>query len=638
MLFSNTKFLTEIKDEQSTRNKLKHLLVLLTRLLAVFFLVMAFAQPFIPSNKTNTAGEKLISVYLDNSFSMQTEGKGYLLFDEAKTVAQKVIEAYGENNKFQILTNDFEAKHQRIVGKSEVLNMLSDVKVSAAKQNKDVVLEKQKIGAKKFEGDKIIYQLSDFQKQNTLFEADSNLAINLIQFEPTTVRNISIEEVWFEAPVQLLGQNNKLLVKIRNQSEEEQSGSFQLSLNGVAKSIGNYTIKPYEFIVDTIQFTIAEANWNKGKITINDYPLTFDDTYFFSFFVEKQLQVYTIFEGTGDKFPKAVFFNNEQVAYESTLVGNIDYNKIQSQHLVVLSNLKTISTGLSDALRTYLNSGGQVLFIPNGEGSIQSYNQFLSAISFGAFTNKSSTAREITNINLDHDVLKDIFDERPNNISLPMVNEYYVLNRTVKQETILSFADGSNYLSSASVQNGNLYVLSSALGEKYSDFTQQAVFAPIIYKMAVLGAKNVNISYMLAANTTITLDELPENTESLYRISNEQVDIIPQKTMYNGQVSLNLPGDQLESGFYTVAVDDEDYAMTIALNYDRTESDLTYFSTEELKSTFFNSSVKIIENNLVSIQENVKQLEEGKSFWKLCIILALIFLALEILLLRFLPN
>src|ERR1700749_154283 len=69
--FSNVKFLREVKEETTSRSRLKHLLVLAARLLALTFLVLAFAQPFIP-NKRNTGagGRRLISFYIDNSFSM----------------------------------------------------------------------------------------------------------------------------------------------------------------------------------------------------------------------------------------------------------------------------------------------------------------------------------------------------------------------------------------------------------------------------------------------------------------------------------------------------------------------------------------------------------------------------------------
>jgi hypothetical protein len=42
--FSNVKFLKEVKEETASRSKLKHLLVLAARMLALAFLVFAFAQ------------------------------------------------------------------------------------------------------------------------------------------------------------------------------------------------------------------------------------------------------------------------------------------------------------------------------------------------------------------------------------------------------------------------------------------------------------------------------------------------------------------------------------------------------------------------------------------------------------------
>ena len=638
ILFSNTKFLTEIKEEQATKNKLKHLLVLLARMLAVLFLVLAFAQPFISSNKIGDSSEKLISVYLDNSFSMQTEGLGYLLFDEAKTTAQKLIEAYADNNKFQILSNDFEAKHQRIIGKAEALNLLSQIKVSAASQDKDLVFEKQKNATKKFEGNRIFYQLSDFQLNNALPTSDEEAHLNLINFEASTIRNVSIQEVWFDAPMQLLGQNKKVLVKISNQSEEEQNGSYQLSLNGVAKSIGNYTIRPNDYIIDTLQFTITQEGWNKGKVSINDYPLTFDDNYFFTFFVEKAMDVYCIYEANGERFPKAVFDGNTQVSYSSSAAGNVDYAKIEAQDLVLISNLKSISSGLSDALMKYVKGGGQLFFIPNNEGSIASYNQFFASVELGTFSQRIKEARTVSSINLQHDLLNDIFDETPTNMVLPIVNEYFTLNTTPKQTSIMAFADGTNYLSSSSYGNGHVYILCSALGEAYTNFSQQAIFAPISHKMAILGAAGAPNSFTIEANTNIVLKDLPKNPESLFRLKKDEQEMIPQKSIYDGRVNLSLPGNQLEATYYEVSADDEDYKAEIALNYDRKESDLTFYSYEDLKENFVNSNVSVLTNNLAEINDNVKQLEDGQSFWKLCIILALLFLAIEILLLRFLSN
>ena len=67
--FSNTRFLKEVKQETQAKSKLKHLLVLAARILAIIFIVLAFAQPFIPvENKQISIGDKSISLFIDNSF------------------------------------------------------------------------------------------------------------------------------------------------------------------------------------------------------------------------------------------------------------------------------------------------------------------------------------------------------------------------------------------------------------------------------------------------------------------------------------------------------------------------------------------------------------------------------------------
>ena len=71
--FTNVKFIAEIKQETKKRSQLKHLLILLARLLAIACLVMVFAQPYLPSSiqQKKNKGSQAVSIYIDNSFSME---------------------------------------------------------------------------------------------------------------------------------------------------------------------------------------------------------------------------------------------------------------------------------------------------------------------------------------------------------------------------------------------------------------------------------------------------------------------------------------------------------------------------------------------------------------------------------------
>ena len=111
--FTNVSFLKEVKEETSNRRKLRNLLVLIMRCLAIALMVLAFAQPYIPTGNGIKRGEKAVSVFVDNSFSMSALSKDAALLELAKKRAKDIISAFAPDDRFQVLTNDFEGRDQR---------------------------------------------------------------------------------------------------------------------------------------------------------------------------------------------------------------------------------------------------------------------------------------------------------------------------------------------------------------------------------------------------------------------------------------------------------------------------------------------------------------------------------------------
>ena len=74
--FTNVRFLQALKQQMQKQSQLRHLLILAMRILAIAALVMAFAQPFIPfsDKQSKLASRNAVSVFVDNSFSMEAVG------------------------------------------------------------------------------------------------------------------------------------------------------------------------------------------------------------------------------------------------------------------------------------------------------------------------------------------------------------------------------------------------------------------------------------------------------------------------------------------------------------------------------------------------------------------------------------
>jgi len=637
--FSNTKFLSEVKDERSSRNKLKHLLVLLTRILAIISLVFAFAQPFNNNNNSNNKiGDKHVSIYIDNSFSMKAEGTGQLLFDEAKVLSKNIVNSFSENDKFQILTNDFKGKHQRLVNKTEALSFIDDLEISSAIRSSKSVFARQKTIFTNKSVENIVFQLSDFQKNNQLLDPDSSISISIVKLSVDEVRNIYIDSLWLDNSFQLVGASNKMIVRFRNESDEENKGTYQFVLNEEVKSVGKYLIPQNGFSYDTLVFNINKTGWNSGKIQISDYPITYDDVFYFSFSVQEKVNVLKIHDTKNDHTFNAIFKEIANVNFKETNYKKLDYTKLNVYDFLIVDKIKTIPTGFAQSLKQYVKMGGSILVIPHKDITFDSYNTLFANMKIGTFKNANTNKREISKINLKHNVFDDLFISKPKNIKLPTVFKNYVLrtNMNSSEQQILSFINKETYLSSFTFGSGNVFILTAPLEKKFSDFSSNAIFAPVVYKMAVMSVSNSHLSFEINATTSVVLRNKPTNYEDVIKMKIGNFETIPQKNIFNEVLTLNLLNSNVKAGIYEVFNDKKDFSAKVALNYSRKESELEYYSEEELKNKYSNTNVNIFSGDFSKLQEKIFINKKGNALWKLFIVFVLLFLMFEILLLRML--
>jgi hypothetical protein len=92
--------------------------------------------------------------------------------------------------------------------------------------------------------------------------------------------------------------------------------------------------------------------------------------------------------------------------------------------------------------------------------------------------------------------------------------------------------------------------------------------------------------------------------------------------------------DQVQqNGTYDLKRQDSTIAV-LAFNDNHSESDLSYFTESDLIK-FMPKATNILHGGKGSLKNAVSEINIGLQLWKLCIILALIFLAAEIVLLRY---
>ena len=126
LYFSDISLLKEIQTKSQIKNQLKHFLVLFSRLAFLAFLVLAFTDPRIENEdaKTLDGNVKYVSVYIDNSLSMQSQGESTSLFKLALRDAFEIVDSYSSEVKFQLITNDLSSEQRKFVDKETFVSRL----------------------------------------------------------------------------------------------------------------------------------------------------------------------------------------------------------------------------------------------------------------------------------------------------------------------------------------------------------------------------------------------------------------------------------------------------------------------------------------------------------------------------------
>ncbi len=632
----------EVKEETSARRKLRNFLVLLSRLLALACLIFAFAQPFMPQNSTVKKGEKSVSVFIDNSFSMSSLSEDVPLIEKAKQRAREIITAYNVDDRFQILTNDFEGRHQRLVSKEDALSLVDEVKISPSVKelSKVTTRQEQALNSGSTEN-KTTYIISDFQKNITDVSTfqDTMIETNLVPLQSVQEKNISLDSAWFDAPVQMMNQTNTLVVRVKNQSDED-AENIRLSLKheGQTKPIGTLNIPARSTTTDTVNITILKTGWHEAELNITDYPVQFDDKYYFTFNVAEIIKVLIINDGNPNNYLSAAFKGVGYFQVKNQSSKSLDYSKFPEYDLIVGNDLVSVSSGLGSELKKYVSNGGNLTVFPGANANISSFQSFLQNMSANELKSFEKQERTVSDINTQEFIFKDVYENRNAALKLPVTSSNFKISSFASrgQERLLTYRDGSPFLSKYKLGQGNFYLCAAPLNEKHNNLVRNGeVFIPMLYKMAISTAKDKTIAHIIGQDDVIEANNFLSGSEMVYKLKGHSEEFIPEQKIIGSKVLLGLNNQIKEAGFYNLFLDEDETLSKYAFNYDRKESKLEYLNSADLKE-IGGDNVKIIDGTAVAdLTPIIGERSQGTILWRWFLIMALVFLAIEVLLLRF---
>lgn len=652
--FTNVKFIAEIRQETKKRSQLKHLLILLARLLAITCLVFVFAQPYLPSSlrQKKLKGSQAVSIYIDNTFSMEALSTGGRLLDEARNKAIEIADACKPSDLFQLLTADFEGRHQRFVSRDEFRTLVEEVKISPAVRSLPEVMRRQEdLLSNTKDMNPVAYIISDFQKSTSgfsLLKADTTINWFFVPVVAARQNNLYIDTAWFDNPVLQPLQPAKLSVRIRNSSEERlEKIPLQLSVNNVQKSVASFAVEPESETTVTLPFTNNAAGIQSGILSITDYPVTWDDKFYITYSLARAVPVLCI---NGDKpspYLDALFGSDSTFQFRNGGDKQLDFSSFGRYPLIIMNGVKEISSGLVQEISRFVMNGGHILLFPPENADMVKYNGLLTALGAPQLSGTDTAKISVSDLNTESQIFRDVFERDasgkislPENADLPRVTRHYTFNRGSKSPTeeLMKLQNGQPFLTVTKSGKGELFLSAVSLEDKASNFPRNSVFVPALFKIAILSVPSVPLFYSLSADNGIVIENDSLKNKEVFRIKKNDsgFECIPEIRSSGTQPRL-FPHDQIkEAGLYTVMVGQE-IVQGLAFNYDRRESDLRCFSGDEVNTMLKRSAVKyfaVLKGKQTSLEKQIHDISQGTPLWKYFVLGVLAFLLSEIMLIR----
>ncbi len=616
--FTNVAFLQKLILQTRKSSKLKKWLILASRILLFTAIIIAFSQPYFSDTKAEKNQHTFI--YLDTSLSLNAKGeKGDLLQNAIK----EIIENSSENESYSLLTNsDFYEN----INSNELKKTLLNINPEAYFRSlEEVLLKIENFNKNKINTLHNSILISDFQnntKNKKINFTNVTSPISFIKLNLAQKNNLSVDSLFID------NQNDNnftVTALVKNQGALKNNIPIALYNNESVVSKQTFSIKENE--IKSISFPIQNQTKINGKITLDfDDVFSFDNTFYFTTSSIKKINVFSI--GKNHQFLSKIYTKNE-FNFSTSSLQNSNYNVLEKQELIILNELEELPTTLRTFLQTHLKEGKSLVIIPNENLNINSYNSFFSNIQIGNIFNKVSDSLKITNINFKNPFFKNVFSKDVQNFQYPVVKNYYTSN--FKQaSSLLNFENQQDFINQISTKKGNVFWIASPLNTNTSNFTSSPLVVPVFYNFGKLSAKYPKPYYTIGATNFIDVATVLKKDEVL-TIKDNVNSFIPLQQLYSTKVTLETTDNPEKQGLYTVNKDNI-AIETIAFNYNKSESELTFLNIkEEIKG---NKNLHYSESIAAVLQKNTAK-NKVTWLWKWFLALAIVSLVFEILILKF---
>ena len=644
--FSDVSLLKSIEEKTKRKSQLKNILLLISRILFVSSVVIAFCFPYKKDQKIDLLKDlNKVGIYIDNSFSMSRSYQNQTLLESAKDDAIKLIDNLPEETKYVLTTNIKKNNKQYFIDKNEIKKEIINLKTTAQTLtiSEAIEIQHEQLNLEKLNS----FWFTDLQENTLDLDKIKDKSIikkiNILQYGSTSNENISIDSVWFNKKNRTINKNESLNVKITNRSEEEVEFQTKLNINnGEVLNQSFNKINPMESKEIKFDYSVSQKGIKSGLISLINPPnneLLFDDKYFFSYMLEEKFTIVNIHQGENksNKSIESLFKSVEKTNYKNIDINNGITIQDLNAELIILNKLSNIDKKTLQLLSSS-SKRKSILIFPSLSVDVD-YKDLYKILGI-----KSS---EIINLKLELDIesidlsfFKNIFSNYNQNLDLPYFNKYLKIQNLYNPINYIKLSNVDPLVSKYSFKNNDFYFFTSNLNREYSNFSQHALFVPILLRIKEKSANDITSQISINELGNFKINQAIQqngNIQITNDLSEPTFSFFPLISSNSGSSSLYIK-DMIESTGHYFIYNKDSLVSGFSVNNSKSESKMAFSSSKELNTELenldLNDKIHYWDIKQNKYPELIKNNNKNLEYWIYFIFLSLICLILEIVIIK----
>lgn len=636
LMFSTIRFLKKTSKKLILFQHIQQWLLLLLRAAVIALLVVAFARPLFNQSVARLldADPQSAVILLDMSMSMRY-GES---FSDAKAEALDLLDGMTAGDEVALigfsdsadlvreLDTDLDSLRTLIAG-------LDEPGYGATSYMPNLRLADQLLETARFEN-KAVYMISDFQEAgmgsgDEAWKLSPGVRFTGVDVGDRESSNLVLTDV--RSPTQLLedAAEQQILARVRSTGTVYlEQGEVTLTIDGeiVERKPVDLSDRSEEVVSFTTSF--ATQGTHRGEVRVNGDNFSVDNAFYFTVDVLPKIRVLVVngessdnwFDDEGHWFGLAVSSTAQSpFALQTIEPADLTAAALRQSDVAVLLNVGGLNNAQAEALTTYVNEGGSVLFAPADKVEPAEFNRQFAAITPANLQQPDMLARD------DYLVIAD-FDRR-HPILRPLGSDWvarfqghWSITPVPDAEVIMQFDNSEAALVERSFGAGKTMLFASSMDLEWNNLPLQGLFLPFVHE---------------------TLRHLvqPEFRQRAYQVG-DSFSIAPTGTA--GSVEAVDPfGDAIEftndsfvitaaaPGMITAKTDGLD--MLYAVNILPSESNFARAAVASLYDQIINPDTNPVQSSAVRTAQLIEELERPQRLWWWLLALVMLLVVAEVL-------